>query len=529
MIDLSLTGLTWGLAVTPVILLFIGVVTGRLSTQAAAALVLGVAVTIGVVAFEANILVLAVAVGKGVWLGIWILGVVWPALLLYRVASTVGLERIGRVFADLVPERRELLLLLAWVFPSFLQGVAGFGTPIAVAAPLLLAAGWTPVRAVAYPLIGYHWSVTFGSMGSSFYMAALTAHLGSAQQEEFALLASSALALHCIAAGVLVLWLDGGLTALREGAPMVLFVGAAMGVTLVAVAVTVPAVASLSAGTAGFMAVWLMSAVRRHRQRDPVLAVQRGPLTPVPPKETSVVRSLQALAPYLFLLITALPVFLIPASRTWVGANLVLAPNFPATTTGLGWTNEPIIDYTPLALLGHPGFYVALASFLGYVTYRVVGMWPAHRVDVIRAWARSLPTSSLSIVLLAALATVMADTGMVSVLAGGVAEVTGPFFPALSPVIGGIGSFMTGSTTTSNALFAGLQRDVAGLLLIDPATLLAAQTVGGNVGNALAPVVALIGVTTVGATDDVPLVFRRCLGPALILFAVIASVTIIRS
>lgn len=108
--------------------------------------------------------------GEGAWLGVWILCVVWPALLLYRLADAAGLERIGGVFTTLLPQRRETLLLVAWILPAFVQGVAGFGTPIAVVAPLLVAMGWSGTRAVASALIGYQWSVTFGSMGSSFYI-----------------------------------------------------------------------------------------------------------------------------------------------------------------------------------------------------------------------------------------------------------------------------------------------------------------------------------------------------------------------
>ncbi|PWG74231.1 lactate permease, partial [Enterococcus hirae] len=85
-----------------------------------------------------------------------ILYVIWPALLLYHVAARAGLDRMGSVFANVLPREVENVLLVAWVFPSFIQGVAGFGTPIAVAAPLLLAMGLRPVLAVALPLVGYH-------------------------------------------------------------------------------------------------------------------------------------------------------------------------------------------------------------------------------------------------------------------------------------------------------------------------------------------------------------------------------------
>lgn len=157
-----------------------------------------------------------------------------------------------------------------------------------------------------------------------------------------------------------------------------------------------------------------------------------------------------------FLLASALPVFLIPASRSWVRAHAVLALDFPATTTRWGWRVQAASDYTPIPLLGHPGFYILLACLLGYLTYRAVGLWEGTDSSrLIQDWVRSLPQASLSILLLAAVATVLIDTGMVSTLARGMTEVTGSACPFLAPWVGAIGSFMTGSTTTSNACSRG--------------------------------------------------------------------------
>jgi lactate permease len=143
--------------------------------------------------------------------------VVWPALLLYRLAERAGMERIGQVLRTLLPARTDRLLALAWVVPSLIQGVAGFGTPIAVVTPLLVSLGYPMRRALLFSLVGYHWSVTFGSMGSSFYMASLTAGLTGADQELFALRAAILLGVNCLAAGALVLLLDGGRTRAARG------------------------------------------------------------------------------------------------------------------------------------------------------------------------------------------------------------------------------------------------------------------------------------------------------------------------
>lgn len=523
----------WLAAAAPVIVLFALVLWGRFGALVPAVAGLAVTVALAATVFESGVEVLAVAFGKGLWLGMWILLVVWPALLLFQVASVGGLERLGRIFTSILPRRRENLLIVAWVFPAFIQGVAGFGTPIAVAAPLLVAMGWGPVRAVAYPLIGYHWSVTFGSMGSSFYMASLTARLESSEQAGLAVHAASLLAVNCLVAGALVLLLDGGLKGLREGLRVLVLVGLPMAGTLVGVAVLVPAIATLSAAAVGFATVMVLAlATRKHaRQPSAVGADQSATadqsVTVDEPAEEDR-RGLLLLAPYVYLLVVALPVFLVPASRDWVQSHLRFAPDFPGTVTGLQWSNPVTLDYTPLAVFGHPGFYVLVACILGYLTFRLRGLWRGPESSgVLRRWVRSLPSSSASILVLACLATVLIEAGMVSVLARGAAEVAGDVYPALAPVVGAVGSFTTGSTTSSNALFASLQAHVGDLIDVDSVLLVAAQTAGGNVGNSLAPVVVLIGASAVGAPETFSRIVRMCLLPAAVLLAVVCGLTML--
>jgi lactate permease len=539
----------WLAAFAPVVVLFALVVSGRVRTQLAAVIAFAAALPLAVAVFQAGVPVVAVGVAKGLWLGVWILYVVWPALLLYRIASVVGIERLGDIFTSMLRRRRENLLIVAWIFPSFIQGVAGFGTPIAVTAPLLAAMGWPPVRAVVYPLIGYHWSVTFGSMGSSFYMAALTGGFGGPSEAALALRAALLLGVSCLVAGALVLLLDGGLSALREGGRLLLLAGLPMAATLVLVARIVPAVGSLAAGAVGLAVVALRGAGQRRRdaaapppQRQPaatraspgaIVAGGSGPpaeWAPEPEPQGQVAAERRnpvlLLSPYLFLLALALPVFLVPASRAWVRAHLALALTLPATQTGYGWRNEAVVGYQPLALLGHPGTFILLACLLGYLTYRAAGLW--HGTDVGRLvgqWGRSLPAASVSILVLAALATLLVDAGMVSVLSRGAAEVAADAYPLLAPSVGALGSFMTGSSTSSNALFSALQGDVAALLRVDPEVLVAAQTVGANIGNSLAPVVLLIGATAVGAPELVSRILRTSLAPAVVLLTVTTALT----
>lgn len=536
---------SWLMAVLPIPLLVVLVLRRGWSTAAKAVATTTVAIVIGVTAFGAGPLVLAVGVGKGMWTGVWILYVIWPALLLYQVAARAGLGRMGGFFSNVLPREIENVLLVAWVFPSFIQGVAGFGTPIAVAAPLLVAMGVRPVLAVALPLIGYHWSVTFGSMGSSFYMGALTAGIDASGQTMFAREAALILAVNMLVSGVMVCLVHGGRQSLWQGLRMLMVTGTAMFLALTLAVRVEPAVGSLAAGAAGLASVFLL---RGRGAREPAAAEARSSQTvgvgvgttlptvsggsvdeTMPPRRVPAPpRPFVVLLPYAYLLVLVLGVFLPPASRAFVKAHLLVGPSFPATETSLGVANDAVAAYTPIALLGHPGTYILLSAVLGYITYVRTRMWPAGELPpTVRTWATQAWRSSLSVVALTVLATVMVDTGMVRTIAEGAAAVTGSVFPAVSPIIGGIGSFTTGSTTTSNALFSALQRDVAHLIAVEPAHLLAAQTSGGNIGNSLAPVVMLIGVTAVGAEDQMDAVFRRVVRPAIVLMVVAIALTLL--
>jgi lactate permease len=538
----------WLAAAAPVLLLLVLVTTGVLATKTACLLVAGLTGVIAGTVFGAGWSVLAVALGKGLWLGAWILYVVFPAMLLYRLAERAGFDRIGSLFEHLFPNRSENLLVLAWLLPSFVQGVAGFGTPIAVAAPLLLASGWSRARAVAYPLIGYSWSVTFGSMGSSFYMAALTAHLPAAATAAFAGHASLMLGVNGVLGGALVLLLDGGLRGLRDGLLLLLSAGVPMAVTLYAVTSVVPAIGTVSAGAVGFAVALALAWLTRRRRAgvaapEPALAAQAEPggvgEAPRPPPATASTRSHEPagvaprragwlVAPYLYRLGVALAVLLVPPSRDWVDRHLVLALDFPGTTTAVGWHSPAVADYTPLRLLSHPGTYLLLACGLGYLTYRVVGLWrrrPAR--ELARAWFDSVQSSAVSIVSLACVTTLLIEAGMVSVLARGVVSATGSAYPALSALIGGLGSFLTGSTTSSNALFSALQAQSADLLHLPQPVLLAAQTAGANVGNSVAPVIVLIGIGAVGGQVRPPEVVKTVLLGSSVLLATVTAMTLL--
>lgn len=506
----------WLVATSPLLLLLALVASGRVKTSTAAFFVLLYSCTVGYFAFGAGGDVLVIAIGKGAWLGVWISFVVAPALLLYQVAIGGGLERVGDVLGRISSSPTERLLIVAWLLPSLIQGIAGFGVPIALTAPLLISMGYKPVKAVIYPLIGYCWSVTFGSMASSFYMVAVTGgQHSSGEQMKLALYASIMLGFLAIVAGSLICVLEGGSRLLVQTVPFLLATGAPVAITLVLTAITVPPLASTTAAGVGILVAALLG---RSKQTSIRSSTSGSSSTTVRPSDLFV------FLPYAVLLLLALPVLAIPTSRAWVQSHVVLGFNFPETATGLGWVNEAQEKYTGIALLAHPGTFVLLAAIIGYFIYRKLHLWSGPDfAGVTSTWVRSIPRSITPIILLTTLSAILVDTGMTTTISGGLVTSLGGAYPTFSPLVGALGSFVTGSSTSSNALLGAMQAEAANLLGIQPAKLLAAQTAGANIGNSVAPMVIAVGTSTLGSFQENPLILRLLFIPVVVLLVLLSA------
>ena len=157
------------LALTPILIILVLMVGLRWGAAKAGAAGYLSALIIATTYFGAEAPLLAYAHAKAFFLTIDVLMIIWAAFLLYRVTDEAGaILTIGKSLPHLTPDRGMQALIIGWVFATFLQGVGGFGVPVAVIAPILVGLGFTPLSAVVIPSIGHGWAVTFGSLGSSF-------------------------------------------------------------------------------------------------------------------------------------------------------------------------------------------------------------------------------------------------------------------------------------------------------------------------------------------------------------------------
>jgi len=450
-----------------------------------------VTVAIAMIAFGAPTDMLIIAQAKGVMLALYILYIVWAALILYFAAEEAGaIKTIGRAIRQLTDDRPLQLLILGYVFATFLQGVAGFGVPIAVIAPLLLGMGFSPVIAVAAPMIGHSWSVLFGNMATSFEaLIGVTGIPGTELTHYSAIL----LGLSGFTCGAAVLWLDGGFHTVRRRIVPLLLIAGVMGVVQYLMAnYGVWTLGGLTAGIAGLVTSIIVTRFWKPHPDDVAETTE---------DDHHHMPLIEALTPYLvFMVIVGIATFIPPVEDFLSGLRLTF--DFPAVSTDLGW-NIDAESAKPIAIFGHPGALLLYTAAISFAFFKIRGRYDNGIAR--RIWQRTvkggLPTS-IGMVPVIGLAIIMDHAGMTYALAeGGAALFSGSFaiaYPVVAPAIGALGAFMTGSTNNSNVVFGMFQRHTAELSGISTALVLAAQATGASLGSMLAPSKILVGCSTVG-------------------------------
>lgn len=468
---------------------------------------------LAVLFFGANPKLLAYAHTKALLLTIDVLMIVWTAFLLYRVTDEAGaIKTIGEALPHLTNDKGMQIIVIGWVFASFLQGVGGFGVPVAVTAPMLVGLGFSPLVAVVSGSVGHAWAVTFGSMGSSFQALIASTNLPDYMLAPYAAIF---LGIAGIAGGFMVAYICGGWKALRRLYGVVIIIGLVMGFAHYCVAVTrLWNIASFVGGIAGLVVAFPLARRFRGEQTD------NGVLNW---KALAV-----ALLGYLVLIIVILIVQVFPPVKQ-ILSKVVLSVEFPEISTSSGILgNAPFV--TPagsgrnIVLFRHTGMVLLYTSILAYVIYRWAGCYSRGSAQrIINGTLSSVLSSSVSITSMVTMAVIMEHTGMTDILARGMASGVGVLFPLVSPWIGGLGAFITGSNTNSNVVFAGLQMQTALLLKLNVAIILAGQTAGGALASAIAPTKIIVGASTAGMAGKEGEVMRL-LAPYIGMLIVIISI-----
>jgi lactate permease len=502
------------LALVPILLILYLMVGRRWGASRAGGAGYLCALVLAVAYFGAGPELLAFAHTKALLLAFDVLFIVWTAFLHFRVADEAGaIATLGEVLKNLTQERGMLALILGFAFASFLQGIGGFGVPVAIVAPMMVGVGFAPLQAVVIPSIGHAWAVTFGSLGSSFQaLMGATAIDGAELDFSAAIMLGAA----GVATGLAITHAAGGWRGLARWWGSGLLLGAGMATVQLVLAVNgLWNMAAAGAGVFGVGAsIWLAGRLNRGRTRS---------------GEISAGRVWLALSAYVILVAVMLLVQLVPPVNAFLG-QAALVVEFPETRSAAGFVTPPGSG-REIHWFSHAGAILFYASALGYLVYRSAGLYdPGAAGRILRSTLHGVLSSSISIAAMVAMAVLMGHAGMTDALARGLAESFGRWFPLVSPWIGALGAFMTGSNTNSNVVLAALQLRTAQLLGLAVPWVLAAQTTGGAIGSVIAPTKIVVGAATAGIEGREGEVIGRLAGYvlALMIFVTLLTVVILR-
>lgn len=400
-----------------------------------------------------------------------VLYVLFGGLLLYNVLAAAGaVEKVSRFLGQLEPEQDALAMLVVVGVAPFFESVTGFGVGVVISAPILLAAGFTPLRAATLASWG-QCAVPWGALGVGTVIGADLAGLTFKQLSDVSAWMNLPLfPVYALAA----LGLAGGWSGIRRRGTEAVYLGLVAGVvTLLTSLYLVPELSGAAGGLA-VSAVFLTIRLKRLREvRIPV----------------------RELAPYGILL------GLLAAANGWGPARTMFANLGPIFAGPGPWL---LTSSAFAALLFGPGNESARGTLQ----------------RTLRQWA----SAAGAVVTFVLAGQVVASSGAAAMLAGGAAGALGTLYPALSPLTGALGGAITGSNAASNALFMPFQVEAAHTLAVSEPVLAGIQNVAGSHASLLAPQRIVLAATATGLLNRESEIIRAVLPPVAVSLLILAAI-----
>ena len=539
---MSLTFLSF-LAFLPILVAGIMLIGFRIPARTTMPLVLVITVIIAYFGWDFSFQNIAASTIQGLFITFDILYIIFGAILLLNLLKYSGaISAIRQGFADISPDRRVQVIIIAWLFGSFIEGAAGFGTPAAIVAPLLVALGFPTITAVMLGMMVQSTAVTFGAVGTPILVGVrgglespeLTSQLSTVDasfMDYLQIITTNVAILHAIAGTIIPTLMVAMMTryfgknkSWKEGLsifPFALFGGLAFTVPYCLTGVFLgPEFPSLLGALVGLAIV--------------VFAARKGFLLPKStwdfpdpatwPKfwmgKLTVDNDNQLSKPSISL------------ARAWspyllVAIILVLSrlPQLPLktwlTSVEISWNNifdtQISASSTPLYL---PGTILLL---VGVVVIFLHNMKSSEAKAAFADSAKMLVGAGFVLIFTIPMVRIYINSGlnvndlpsMPIVMAEWVATNVGKVYPLFAPSIGALGAFIAGSNTVSNLMFSLFQFGVAEQLMMPTTLMVGLQAVGAAAGNMVAIHNVVAASATVGFLGNEGVVLRKTVIPTL--------------
>jgi lactate permease len=495
------------------VLLMLGALQRPAWQASLAGLVVGLIAAVAVWQFPIGMALNATAAGMvfAVWPVMWI---VFAALLLYNVAVVSGRFDAFRdwVFMHLPQDRRVVLIVIGFCFGALLEGVSGFGTPIAITSSLLILTGWPAIEALTFTLIFNTAPVAFGALGIPVTVLGKVTGLPPAL---LGAMVGRQLPFFALLLPFYVMFVYGGRRSVAAMWPLLLVAGGSF--------------AAFQFGTSNFgdyqltdvfsslgsLVISILFLRVWQPAFNPDYAVVN--VLEAGPRKVNV---WQGWLPWLVVAIVVVlwTHFNVPLNFQtvfhWPGLDQKVFITLYQKPYALTWGFQPLASGTAILVAA-------------LITAALVGVGPATFIGCVWQTARQVWLAVITVALILGLAYLMNYSGMTYTLGKGAASI-GPLFPLASAFLGWVAVMLSGSDTSGNALFGNLQVVAAHQLNLNPVLFAATNSSGGVMGKMISPQNIATGVAVTNLKGQEGRVFARTFKHSVILTLLLGLLVLVQ-
>lgn len=483
------------IALITLVWLIIGFIVLKLPGHICCPIGLAISAILAMACWHLSLLNTFTAALEGVAMAVWPIGIiVIAAIFVYNLSvRTGGMDVIKTTLSAISADRRIQVLIVAWGFGGFLEGVAGFGTSVAIPAAILVGLGFHPIESCLICLISNAPVAVFGCIGIPVLTAASLTNAPATQLAAYIALQLAVLTVVCPLfmvrvsgkiKGVLLITLVSGFAFAIPS----YIIGASVG----------PELPTLFGAVCSLIVTVLMAKFM-YKDTDPEYFLDGVSDARAKMKELSREKIFRAWFPFLLIFL-----LLIVTSNLCPPINKAIA----AIKTPVHiYTGQPNSLYT-FTWIGTPGVIIIIAGIIGGF---VQGAKLSDIGSVFVASIKQMYKAVITIVSIIAIAKVMGYSGMINAIALGLVAVTGPMYPFFAPIIGGIGTFITGSVTSACVLFSSLQAQTGSALGISQSWLIAANGAGATVGKIISPQSIAMAAAATGCVGEDATIIRKAI------------------
>ena len=507
-------------AAVPIIFIFWALIK-KMKGYMASLLTVVLAILLAVVAYGMPIKLAVLSVFHGALYGLFpICWIIIGAVFLFNITVKSGqFEVIKNFMASITPDRRLQALLIAFSFGAFLEGAAGFGAPVAISAAMLVGLGFNPLYAAGICLIANTAPVAFGAVGTPIIIAARVSDI---PEMAISQMVGRTLPILSVVVPFYLVVLMSGFKRSIEVLPAILVSGISFAFFQWFAANYIgPMLPDVMAGIASILCLMVLLKYWRpksiwHFSEEPQRTIDLLP-------KYSLGQIFRAWSPFIIMTIFIIAWGLEPVKGALNSIGMIKF-NIPGLHDAITRPDGSPLVIKPFEFnyLSAPGTALIFATM---ISIPLIGMGYKQGIAIYWSTLKQLRFPMITIASVVGFAFIANNSAMSLTMAMALAS-TGVFFPFFSPMLGWLGVFLTGSDTSSNALFCNLQSTSAEAIGVDPVVTVSANASGGVTGKMISPQSIAIGAAAVGLVGKEAELFRFTLKHSFIMLFVICLLTI---